>query len=332
MPEQFLPDGGHFELSPMYHCILLFDVLDLVNLANISGNKELVEQLERWRVIVRKALSWLKVMTHPDGEITFFNDATKGIAVTPDELISYAVSLNLVSDYSLKSIETLPDSGYTRISLPSYVGFFDHARIGPSYLPGHGHADTLSVELSVGKERVLVNSGTSVYGLSKERQRQRGTEAHNTVIVDSEDSSEVWGGFRVARRATCKLIYTSETDEKIIIKAQHDGYKRLRRGTVHERELSSGLEALRIIDTLSGNYKTAYANYHLHPDVSLLVDSDKRLILNLKSGRSILVESSEIIEVFNTTWHPGFGVSIPNKCLRLPIKTGSLEISFSICS
>ena len=30
--EQILPDGGHFELSPMYHAIVLEDILDLINI------------------------------------------------------------------------------------------------------------------------------------------------------------------------------------------------------------------------------------------------------------------------------------------------------------
>jgi uncharacterized heparinase superfamily protein len=33
VPEQVLPDGGHFERSPMYHAILLEDMLDLLNLS-----------------------------------------------------------------------------------------------------------------------------------------------------------------------------------------------------------------------------------------------------------------------------------------------------------
>ena len=51
-----------------------------------------------------------------------------------------------------------------------------------------------------------MNSGTSEYGLGEERQRQRGTAAHNTVVIDGENSSEVWAGFRVARRARARLL------------------------------------------------------------------------------------------------------------------------------
>ena len=34
---QILPDGGHFELSPMYHAIILEDLLDVINAARTFG-------------------------------------------------------------------------------------------------------------------------------------------------------------------------------------------------------------------------------------------------------------------------------------------------------
>ena len=67
------------------------------------------------------------------------------------------------------------------------------------------HADNLSFEWSLGEQRVLVNSGTSLYGVSSERHRQRKTKSHNTVEIDGFDSSEIWSGFRVARRASSSL-------------------------------------------------------------------------------------------------------------------------------
>jgi len=73
--------------------------------------------------------------------------------------------------------------------LPAAVVLLDVARVGPDYLPGHAHADSLSFELSVFGRRLLVNGGTSCYGMSAERLRQRGTAAHNTVVVDGLDSS-----------------------------------------------------------------------------------------------------------------------------------------------
>ncbi len=51
---------------------------------------------------------------------------------------------------------------------PAYL-VCDCANVGPDYLPGHAHADTLSFELSLDGRRLFVNSGTSVYGIGPER-------------------------------------------------------------------------------------------------------------------------------------------------------------------
>src|SRR6185436_7069489 len=96
-------------------------------------------------------------------------------------------------------IAQLEPSGYVRIQRDPVLVIFDAAPVGPDYLPGHAHADTLSFELSWGDRRVITNSGTSTYSVGPRRAWERSTAAHNTVEIDDENSSEVWGGFRVAR-------------------------------------------------------------------------------------------------------------------------------------
>ena len=78
--------------------------------------------------------------------------------------------------------------------------------------------------------RVLVKSGTSEYGIGAERLRQRGTAAHNTLVIEGQDSSEVWSGFRVARRACPFGLFCRSVGGTAIVECSHDGYRRLRRG------------------------------------------------------------------------------------------------------
>ena len=72
--EQFFDDGGHFELSPMYHASLLWDLCDLVMLAQKSKLVVLAEYLVHWKSVIAKGINWLRFMVHPDKEISFFND------------------------------------------------------------------------------------------------------------------------------------------------------------------------------------------------------------------------------------------------------------------
>ena len=134
------------------------------------------------------------------------------------ELDAYSKRLGIVTvEKSEKNLLLLKDSGYIRISNGSAVALLDVSKIGPDYLPGHAHADSLSFELSIDNQRIMVNSGTSCYGLSIERLKQRGTLSHNTVTVNGENSSEVWGGFRVAKRAYPRelKIYDSQIENSV---------------------------------------------------------------------------------------------------------------------
>lgn len=338
--EQFLNDGGHFELSPMYHSLLLWDLCDLIRLAQCSGIPELTDRSERWSVTLRKGLEWLRLMCHPDGEVSFFNDTTFGIAPTLEDLEGYVSFLGLDSggevDLALSSAGSdvscwyLPDSGYACIELPKGKAILDLAEVGPSYQAGHAHADTLSFEMSLFGQRVLVNSGISRYGADSERLRQRGTAVHNTVIVDDTDSSEVWSGFRVARRAKPFNVSVEKNSSGLIVRGAHNGYKRLRRDLIHRRTWQFSHKQVEISDEVSGTHRVAYARYHFHPDLQVQLDSaitgtvvfedDRKVYLEIQLGTATLED---------TTWHPGFGKSRANKCLVVKLEDGAARLSIS---
>ncbi len=215
----------------MYHATLLWDLCDLVNLADRSGVADLAERAGAWRRVIARGLSWLDVLCHPDGDIAFFNDAAFGIAPPPRAIRAFAGALGCAAgepQTAAMSFEHLVDTGYLSVNLgPGGKALLDVAQVGPGYQPGHAHADTLSFELSLYGQRLLVNSGTSLYGEEAERQRQRGTAAHNTVEIDGEDSSEVWAGFRVARRARPVGLAIWRRETACVVRCAHDGYRQL---------------------------------------------------------------------------------------------------------
>src|SRR5581483_3577320 len=151
LAEQVLADGGHVERSPMYHAIVLEDVLDVIALSRVYADVYDAADVERWRKLASRMLRWLRVMSHPDGDIAFFNDAAFGIAPDAAALAEYAKALDIAADATpLADIERLDASGYVRLQAPDAVAILDVGRIGPDYQPGHAHADTLSFELSIG--------------------------------------------------------------------------------------------------------------------------------------------------------------------------------------
>ena len=151
-------------------------------------------------------LDWLGGMCHSDGGIGFFNDGAFGVAPELGQLREYADRLGFgAPEFPRERVVHFADSGYVSIIEGPVRAILDVARVGPDYLPGHAHADTLSFELSLFGQRVLVNSGTSCYAPGAQRLSERGTAAHNTVQVNGENSSEVWKAFRVARRGRLAL-------------------------------------------------------------------------------------------------------------------------------
>lgn len=322
LPEQFLSDGAQFELSPMYHALAVEDLLDLLNIMADHDAEKDGELVRMLRDTAKKALCWLTAMCHPDGNISFFNDAAFGIAPSTDALLSYAERLGVAQPENSFGLTHLQDSGYVRMQLGDAVLLADLAEVGPDYIPGHAHADTLSFELSLGVERLFVNSGTSIYGSCRERLRQRGTSAHNTVEVEGGNSSEVWSGFRVGRRARPTVVDVCNKGGSLIAHGTHDGYRKLVGHPVTSRTFSLASNRLMIIDKLVPA-RDAVARYHLHPAVSIESTTARGAILRLASGRLVTISiEGEVLRTESATWHPFFGTSQSTQCLVLPLVSG----------
>ena len=315
LAEQVLADGGHFELSPMYHAAFLEDLLDLVNLLRSSG----VDVPAEWTTVCGRMRAWLAAMVHPDGEIPFFNDAAFGVAPRAAELEAYAARLSLPLIYPPAELTDLVDSGYVRASAGPAFLICDCADIGPDYLPGHAHADTLSFELSLFGQRVFVNGGTSTYTEGPERQRQRGTAAHNTVVLDGQDSSEVWGGFRVARRARILDREVHAAAARVDIFATHDGYRRLAGRNLHSRRWYLAMDGLVIDDEVSGGPCDAEARFHLHPSVAAVKLPGPGVALDLagvdENQLRMEFTGAEAVTVESFNWQPEFGLPVPSRCV-----------------
>lgn len=333
LAEQVLADGGHFERSPMYHAIILEDVLDLINLADAYSLDEASKVTAQLREAAPKMLFWLDAMCHPDGQISFFNDAAFGIAPSAHALQTYARRCTVpLPKADVQTLLSLRDSGYIRLANDLCVALLDTAPIGPDYLPGHAHADTLSFELSLFGQRLIVNGGTSVYGTGPERQRQRSTATHSTVEIDGLSSSEVWAGFRVARRANPLDLRCEQANGGVEVSCGHDGYHRLPGAPTHRRSWRLEERSFRIVDRVDGAYGSATARLPLAPGcLSHLCAGGNGHVgtIQTSDGHHVAWQSSAPAKIVETTWHPEFGVSVPNSTLAFPVLDGQLTFELN---
>ncbi|NNL33631.1 MAG: alginate lyase family protein [Flavobacteriaceae bacterium] len=261
LEEQILKDGAHFELSPMYHQILFNRILDCIMLSELNPWKEddLVHFLKDKAA---KMLSWLREITFANGNIPMVNDCAYDIAPSSEQLFDYARSLKIPWNKV-----PLKESGYRKYCGKNYELFLDAGNIGPDYQPGHAHSDTFSFELYLYEKPFIVDVGTSTYEKNERRQNERQTFSHNTVMVNGMDQSQVWGGFRVAKRA--KIISLKESVDSI--SARHDGYASL--GVIHERNFSFK-KSIKINDKIlvKGDSKLeSQAYFHIHPSIDNIV-------------------------------------------------------------
>lgn len=331
--EQILNDGGHFELSTMYHAVVLEDLLDLINIINLFKIEIREELFINWKNKVSKMIFWLQNMSHPDGKISFFNDAAFGISSNKIELIEYAKYLGINFVCKSNAFTHLEDSGYIRLENSSALALLDVARIGPDYLPGHAHADTLSFEFSLFEQRIFVNSGVSEYGNNLTRHKQRSTISHNTVSVDGKNSSEVWSGFRVANRAYPSKPKIIKLMNEIKVTCSHDGYDGLARKCIHERTWKLDSRTFCIKDKILGTFKNATAKFYIHPDVKVDFENSNNGNFRLKlfDGKIINVNviGADKLNLEASKWFPEFGISINNKCITVNFTSSDISLCVS---
>ncbi|MGI8686800.1 MAG: heparinase II/III domain-containing protein [Acidimicrobiales bacterium] len=307
LPRQVLEDGGHFELSPSYHCQVLGDLVDVGGLLAAAGRPP-VEGLEG---AVASMRSWLGAMLLPDGDVPLFNDG----GPVDHRRIALLAPTRAAAGPTAPGITLLPASGHAVVRAGPLLLVADVGLPCPPELPAHAHADCLSFQLAVDGRLVVADTGTSTYAAGARRDHERSTAAHSTVEVDGEDQTEVWGAFRAARRAHPHLERAGlDADGTAVVMAWHDGYERLRGRPRHRRTWRITAGAVEIVDQVDGDGEhRCVARLILAPGTPVEQLGDGRFRAGpvevlLAGGRA----SQEQVEVA-----PDFGRLVPATCLRL---------------
>ena len=129
LEEQFLTDGAHFELSPMYHAVLLQRSLDVYNLL-INNDHKFFDVQRMLETKIEMMINWLYTIRFKNGDLPMVNDSTDNQALDTDTLLDYANKLGFTS-----SNVSLFDSGYRKLNHSNFELFLDIGKIGPDYQP-----------------------------------------------------------------------------------------------------------------------------------------------------------------------------------------------------
>lgn len=338
---QILVDGGHYERSPMYHSIVLEDLLIVaaaLRNAKRAWPRGLKEKLE-------SMADFLDGMTHPDGDIAMFNDSVFGVAQKPGQLLRLTDlllgrnrprSIALDAKYALlvdaghekvRCQQTdrrdfqfirFPETGYYVVDHGDRKLLVDAGPVCPDELPAHAHADILTYELSIAGVRWVVDSGVLEYAPGVWRDYARSTRAHNTVSVNGQNQVDVWASFRVGKRVKPVSVHSWAHDRISVICGKHLGFGRDR---PHMRILVDlNGEAWIVIDEVGGVGTATVENFiHFHPDVQVTLSEHNAVLSRnglvvrlLTAGFDNLKCLAGAIDPLNGWYMPEFGVAQAN--------------------
>jgi hypothetical protein len=325
--ELILPDGGHAERSPMYHAIAIRDLVEAVHYARAAGEQVPAEAVSR----VAKLASSFGVFTRDDSNIHLFNDSANGIAPSPSSLS--ALTSTVLNQPIMPPIERweLPATGFYGFRDLSSRGrlIIDCGNPGPSYQPGHAHCGLLSYELDLADTPVIVDSGLHGYDNDPYREYVRSTRAHNTVSIGGKDQSEMWGTFRVARRAKVVEAHSAMEDGGFVFRGAYRPYHD--RQAVHHRTLRRTGNGISIDDVVSEASGVVLESFlHFHPDFSVREEGKRFMASNGTLALSIEPVGVDSVSVQRgerdpvQAWYcPEFGKAIPQDVIVFRVHRNS---------
>ncbi len=271
---QILADGGHVSRNPKVQLQVLQHIVDLRNVLSVAGRESPPELLSA----IDRAAPFVRMLRHGDGKMAQFNGSDEGQSWLIDMVLSQA-------DARGRAPGAAPHTGFQRLVAGRSVLLFD---VGPSVgnkFEASAHAGTLGFELSIGKDRVIVNCGAMQGGDDEWGRVQRSTAAHSTLIVEDTNSSQ----------SAENDHSRTENAGNIWLNGRHEGYAD-RYGLTHCRRvyLASAGDDIRGEDSLilaadskrKGCMAYSYkVRFHLHPDIRAHKDADGNIIvLRLPTG------------------------------------------------
>ena len=272
---QVLPDGCHAERSPAAQLAALQDLTEiraLLQAAQVQPPTALIGAIERMAPALR-------LLRHGDGGLALFNGSKEESGPVVDMVLTQAGRAG-------RAPSALPDGGFQRLQAGRSVLIVDCGVPPPAGLDRYAHAGTLSMELSVGRDRMIVNCGAFAANVPEWRDASRATAAHSTLVIADVSSSELKPE-GLGRRPAVVEAQRQEANGAHWLEASHDGWKKLF-GAVHRRRLylaESG-EDVRGEDAVEAPTPQPFSlRFHLHPEVNASLQQDgEAVLLRLRSG------------------------------------------------
>jgi uncharacterized heparinase superfamily protein len=273
---QILPDGCHCERSPSQQLAVLMDLVEIRTLLQAAGApapEALVRAIERMGPALR-------LMRHGDGGLALFNGTREDSNARIEAVLSQAGRAGRMPSQ-------LPEGGFHRLQAGRTVLIMDCGPPAAAKLDRLAHAGTLGFELSVGRERLIVNCGALPGAGPDWHDATRASAAHSTLVIAETNSSDLRPAGLGSRRPTAVEVSRQEASGAHWLHASHDGW-RIPFGAIHRRRvyITESGEEIRGEDTVEAAQPQPFiVRFHLHPTVKTSLQQDgEAVLLRLPSG------------------------------------------------
>lgn len=278
--QQVLPDGAPASRNPLDLLRILEELVE-IRLAFLALREEVPPIIQH---TIDRCVPMLHFFRHGDGGLCHFNGG-RDIGKAPlDHLVS-------LSGAKGKPPHKAPYSGYERIMAGNLIMVADCGAPPPAPFDRLAHAGTGAFEVSIGRDRMIVNCGAANSSQSDWLAAERSTAAHSTLCVDDTNSSALTGDRGIGKRRAEPVSHRDDNAEAHWLSIIHDGYMPLY-GLQHARRLYVTEDGLNIRgeDRLACNEDAAghefALRFHLHPKVSIsLLQNQSSALLRLAGGQ-----------------------------------------------
>lgn len=283
LSRQVLSDGGHVERNPSIQLRALRRLIDLR--AGLRAARIAVPDFIQ--IAIDRMTPALRFFRHGDGGLALFNGGREEDPALIDAVLSQADSRG-------RSLKSALHSGFERMIAGKTLVVMDAGSPPPEGMDARAHAGTLSIEISSGRERLIVNCGAYPGRSGPWRSALAATAAHSTLTIAETNSSEVFESGGLGRRPTHVGCERQEIDGAVLVAGGHNGYGPnfgfLHRRRVFLTDNGDDIRGEDVVEPVLGTEpqpRNFAVRFHLHPSVhASLVGDGPKVELRPPSGAS----------------------------------------------
>lgn len=343
---QIQPSGNHWEQSPLYFMEVLRSIV-CIHQSQVLRDEPVQKLLEE------KILSMYHFMPHfvtPEGTTILQGDTdemrvedviqTLSLLYQQDlpELFTRQVSVdylllyfsrykteylawqeNLSKKVATNYPKTMTDDftgNYYYHNDWDYMSSYAHLYNGPLG-SGHGHLSLCHIDVTLGGDNILVDSGRLTYVESPLRYLLKEAPQHNTVVINSHPFGEVvdsWG-FEAVPTSLSNRVYEDDrfwSVRSAYIDTQVNGDFKVVRTVLYIKELDSFIILDQVVDIGDNAFSNMTRYFNLNPKIKARQEQD-HVSLDIKNKRYYAYFSEESIHVEESFFAPTYNDLVVNE-------------------